>query len=389
MTRAALIIFTMAALGFSGCGAVLEEQRLSGAKLTKDQQAFDIEYSSLTLLVASELNAAPFERNVQRGGIGQAAKLVPEASVLGISPPYSTAPIPYRIGVGDELELVIFVTTRSLADQAQESVETRSAKVSADGSVLFIETGKVTLEGKTLEEAREQVANALVRNGIDPRFQLEVKGFNSQKVNLAVVASQESGGNLTVSVESGVKGTGSYAVTERPLTLRELLVTGGLEITRAGVQVVFIDRAGKRYQMPVEHVFAVGSPEYYLTGGDVVRVEQFAYLAEKAFVLGGGAAPTAFEVSPEARQTLADILFVEDGSLATKSARNKEIYLLRGVAPMRAYHLDAQDPSRLRVAAELELRPKDIVFLSSKPIYLVNELISTVNPLAVVANAGQ
>jgi len=56
---------------------------------------------------------------------------------------------------------------------------------------------------------------------------------------------------------------------------------------------------------------------------------------------------------------------------------------------MRAYHLDAQDPSRLRVAAELELRPKDIVFLSSKPIYLVNELISTVNPLAVVANAGQ
>lgn len=86
-------------------------------------------------------------------------------------------------------------------------METRSAKVSADGSVLFIETGKVTLEGKTLEEAREQVANALVRNGIDPRFQLEVKGFNSQKVNLAVVASQESGGNLTVSVESGVKGT--------------------------------------------------------------------------------------------------------------------------------------------------------------------------------------
>jgi len=168
----------------------------------------------------------------------------PRPSVLGISPPYSTAPIPYRIGVGDELELVIFVTTRSLADQAQESVETRSAKVSADGSVLFIETGKVTLEGKTLEEAREQVANALVRNGIDPRFQLEVKGFNSQKVNLAVVASQESGGNLTVSVESGVKGTGSYAVTERPLTLRELLVTGGLEITRAGVQVVFIDRAG-------------------------------------------------------------------------------------------------------------------------------------------------
>lgn len=396
MIKASVITALFGTVALTGCSLILEEQGLPGARMTPGQQGFDVNYQALTMEVAAQLNHTPFERNVERGGLGTNAQLLPETHVLGVFAPKSTRPTPYRIGVGDELQLVMFPPEPALdlamiagertPIMTQESAAIRQAWVGADGSAVFLETGRVMLRGKTLNEAREQIASALVRAGLDPRFQFEVSGYHSQKVNLIVVAGTQTTQNTTASIKGSAKGTGSYPITDRPLTLRELLATAGLELARTGVQVVSIDRKGRRYQMPVEHVFTPGSPDYYLMGGDTVRVEQFAYRTAKAFVLGGGITPSTFDISPQARQTLADILFVNGGPFATKTARNKEIYLLRGTDPMRAYHLNAQDASRLRVAAELELRPKDIVFLSAKPIYSLNELIAAVNPVYIWGN---
>lgn len=378
----------VAAIGvmLMSCGEVLEKQKLSVDEASGTQQNFNLKPQALNLEAVKQLNASPYLRKVMVGGIGQTARLVSEQSVLGMSPPNSTEPIPYKIGVGDDLELVIFVTTKGVTDTARENAISRTAKVGADGSLLFLETGRIDVIGKTLSEARELVGNALVRNGVDPRFQLEVTNFNSQKINLTLVKGEsEAGQGVSVSVDSGIKGTGSYVVTERPMTLRELLVTSGLEISRSGVQSITIDRDGRRYQMTVEHVFSEGSPDYYLTGGDTLRLEKFSYGDDKAYILGGGSTPTSIFLSAEARPTLADILFVDGGPFATKTARSKEIYLLRGIDPMSAYHLDAGDPTRIMIAAELELRPNDIVFLSSKPIYELGDFVSTLNPLAVIA----
>lgn len=391
MLKSALPIVLLSTSFLTACGPLLEEQRLSGQTLTAGQQEFDPQYQPLTLATAQALNSVSFHRHVSRSGAGAKADLVHEGDLSSIVAPPSVRPVPYRIGTGDIIQLTIFVTERGIADNARDRAVSRDARVSADGSVLLLETGKIALRGLTLEAAREKVSNALIRNGVDPRFQLEITEFNSQKVNLAVVSSPSAGGEDGVSVSVGdvARGTGTYEITERPLSIKELLVTAGLEISRSGVQVVSIDRRGRNYHMPVDHIFAPGSPEYYLTGGDTVRVEQFPYKSEKAFIVGGGAAPAAFDIAPEQRQTLADILFIEGGAFATPSARSKEIYLLRGTAPMMAYHLDAQDPSRLRVAAEMELRPKDIVFVTSKPIYSMSELFNLVNPLAVFRRAVQ
>ena len=371
------------------CGPILEEQKLNLQGTGGAQQNFDLKAEALNLETARRLNASPYLRKVKRGGIGQSAQLVSEQSVLTMSPPRSTSPIPYEIGIGDDLELVIFVTTRGVTDNARENTISRSARVGADGSLMFIETGRIDVLGKTMGEAREIVGNALVRNGVDPRFQLEVRGFNSQKVNLTLVAREQSSGDgASINLETSPRGTGSYSVTERPMTLRELLVASGLEISRSGVQVVSIDRDGRRYQMTVEHVFSETSPEYYLTGGDTIRLELLSYGDDRAYILGGGTTPTSITLSPEARPTLADILFVEGGPFATITARSREIYVLRGIEPMKAYHLDAGDPSRIMIAAELELRPSDIVFLSSKPIYELGALVASLNPATIVAGAA-
>ena len=49
-------------------------------------------------------------------------------------------------------------------------------------------------------------------------------------------------------------------------------------------------------------------------------------------------------------------------------AKRSEVYLLRGQNPSVAYHLDAQNVSRILVAAKTELRPNDIVYVADRPI---------------------
>ncbi len=369
------------------CGAILEEMKLEDQTQITPQQDLDLKFQALTFAAAYDLNMMPFERLVERAGSGQAARIVDEHDITHVHRFSSTKPLPYHIGVGDVLQLSIYVTSRAL--EPQESVGARSSRVTADGSVLFIETGKLELEGKTLAEARDLVANALIRNGVDPRFQLEVSGFNSQRVSLTYSRTAHNPELAANSTRESAPSGGTFPITETPTSLRDLLVASGIAILNDRVQIVSVTRKGKRYHFPLEHVFKPQSPNYFLTGGDLINIEEFFYHQGRAFLVSEDSESIALEVRPEKRPTLADLLFSGDEQIfSNNAARTKEIYMMRGTRPMQVFHLNAQDPSRLRVATEVELRPDDIVFVSRKPIYSVSELINIINPLAVLARSG-
>ena len=176
--------------------------------------------------------------------------------------------------------------------------------------------------------------------------------------------------------------TGSLAgskvvpITKRPLSIRELIVSSGLSINRGGLQIVTLQRSGKSYVMPIDYVFAARTPEYYLTDRDLVKVESHVYAQQVAYTLGGGSVPQAIPVKLQERPTLSNALFATGGLLSSRSSRKWEIYMLRGNGPVTAYHLDATNPARLSIAARVELRPNDIVFAATKPIYEANELFA-------------
>ena len=132
--------------------------------------------------------------------------------------------------------------------------------------------------------------------------------------------------------------------------------------------------------MPIDYVFAARTPEYYLTDRDLVKVESHVYAQQVAYTLGGGSVPQAIPVKLQERPTLSNALFAEGGLLSSRSSRKWEIYMLRGNGPVTAYHLDATNPARLSIAARVELRPNDIIFASTKPIYDANILLSLVAP---------
>ena len=382
-----LVIASLVQCLYLGCAKVLEEPRLDDSGDRDAQEAIQIKIVPLTSKDIARLNSTPFSQLVtfSKGP-------VTEASLLGVSAPPVTSPIIYKIGAGDVLELNRITTAQSTSllggqqlggqqlggqqlgggstsvTNGQQSISSSIAQVSENGTILFPETGLISIEGRTLSEARQLVSNALIRNGLSDRnLQLEIIEYVSQAVSFTVISDGSA---------SSLAGSKVVPITKRPLSIRELIVSSGLSINRGGLQIVTLQRSGKSYVMPIDYVFAARTPEYYLTDRDLVKVESHVYAQQVAYTLGGGSVPQAIPVKLEKRPTLSNALFARGGLLSSREARKWEIYMLRGNGPVTAYHLDATNPGRLLIAARVELRPNDIIFATTKPIYAANEIFA-------------
>jgi len=292
MLRKSCLLSAAFGLFASGCAVILEEPRIDVEGDREAQEAVEISIKPLSAGAVRKLNAPEFPVQVTLNDGGR-EHIESAESITAVTPLPTTAPIPYKLGIGDQVTLTRFVTQRGFTDDiAQEQIINQTSRVSSDGGILFMETGPLKARGSTLAALREDVSNALIRNGIDPRFQLEVTGFNSQTVTLITNSpAVEAGDQVTVSVAENTKGTGLYPVTEKPLSLRELLVQAGLKLSQETLQVVEIMRGNRQYSMPVNHIFAPTTPDYYLTGGDVVKFNEYTYKNFKAYALGGARRP--------------------------------------------------------------------------------------------------
>ena len=102
------------------------------------------------------------------------------------------------------------------------------------------------------------------------------------------------------------------------------------------------------------------------------------------YALSGTSNARIVPIDPSKRETLADVLFVSNGALNNSLAKRSEVYLLRGQNPSVAYHLDAQNVSRILVAAKAELRPNDIIYAADRPIISFSRTLSEILPLRIL-----
>ena len=123
--------------------------------------------------------------------------------------------------------------------------------------------------------------------------------------------------------------------------------------------------------------------DIYLQPEDHISSQVLPYKENKVFILGG-VSPKIFKINPANRETLADVLFTSGGPLSESKAKRSEVYLLRGSNPVVAYHLDAQSPTRLIVADDMELRPNDILYVAEQPIISFNRALATIVPLRIL-----
>ena len=199
-----------------------------------------------------------------------------------------------------------------------------------------------------------------------PNFQLEISGYNSKKFFL---------------VRQGLPGK-ILKLTNSKLTLKEA-VLGNPSNIKFNNEFIIVNliRDGITYQMTFKELLNGQGSKVLIQNGDTVELKSFKYKPGQVFALSGAANAQMIAIDPSIRETLADVLFNPNGALNSLAAKRSEIYLLRGRNPSVAYHLDAQNVSRILVAAKTELRPNDIIYAADRPIISFTRTLSEISPL--------
>lgn len=354
------LLIACSALVLSSCGAIYKSQTLPKADAAADQQAIAVEVVALTSSVAREANSTPFNRRVIRGSnLGGAAALVEESSFINLRLPPETPPPIYKVGVGDVLQFARLMPRVSDTGVVSDEYSLRLLPVTSEGYVSIVEVGRVDVVGQTVSEVEASISAALVRSGVDPRFEVSVQGFNSQKIFFG-----------------GAVPPQALPLTDRPISLREVMTTAGVTLDPGADKLVKIFRGGEEYRLSGRQLLTGSdASRYYLQGGDRVYVENMVYRPETVILAGEVGSQSLFQISAEARPTLSDAMFSR-GAIALFTSDSSQVYLIRrrGDGAV-AYHLDASNPARLSIAGEIELRPQDVIFVAEQPVTRYNRVM--------------
>ena len=173
-------------------------------------------------------NTQPYIRRViDASDLNQPAKLVSVEDAIGENLPPSVFRTPYTLGVGDELIITQSIDTQSISiedetDTVKRTVAGRIIKIADDGFVAILGLGRLQLEGLTQFEAEDLIYQTLVRNEINPEFELQISKFASKKIYLssfeAIAISMGNGTNF-----GGSKGI-ALPFTNTEIYLHRLLV---------------------------------------------------------------------------------------------------------------------------------------------------------------------
>lgn len=296
----------------NGCSQVLQTVDLSiNSEDSSLQEEFNVVEKTLTIREAKIQKSVPYPRVVLKNGRGEDAQPIPEKLALkskfpkkslpmeykiGIgdtitfsrliennrSPLKKTYPWPkqkvanqYKLGIGDTLALTLIKTasdsstttpissdgiggSQSVIINSQQNdttIETKG-RIGSDGSVLLLEVGRLEANGKSLNELRSEVRNILIRNGVSPRFQLEIVEFKSQK------------SYLTINSRSQV-----VLLDDQKKTMRDILSSANVGIKPGVVTRIRLQRDKKEFSISLRDLYGVDINNIDIQPSDHVFVE--------------------------------------------------------------------------------------------------------------------
>ena len=244
--------------------------------------------------------------------------------------------------------------------------------VGSKGNILLPGVGSISAMNRTINDIYEEINSIFISKGTKPNFQLELEGFSSKRIYLL---------NKNV-------GKKVVPLISSKTTLRQLLFENN-DISLAdsndiSLAIITLKRNGQTFQMTLDQILNPTTPDIWIAHDDHIEIERMSYKPGQVFALSGAGKAQMVYIDPSKRETLADILFTPQGALNNLKAELSEVYLLRGQNPSVAYHLDAQNVSRILVAAKTELRPNDIVYVADRPIISFSRTLAEINPLRIL-----
>ena len=317
ITTACLLIWMT-----SNCSQILQTVDLKvTSEDTSTQEEFRVVEKTLTIVEARKQNAAPYTRTVLQNGRGENAKSIPEKIALISNFPEKNQPHQYKIGIGDTLTFSRLVEnnrspsgiknkwpiqsgvtkyklgigdtlaltiikddssvnqvapinrtvpengsdTQNLIINSQKNdvILNSTGRIGSDGSVLLLEVGRLEANGRSLNDLRSEVRNILIRNGVSPRFQLEIVEFKSQRAYLTVSSSDQA-----------AQSSNLIILNDQKTTLVDVLTGAKIAFKSGVITRVKLQRKSKTYQMNLRDIFEESSPEIIIRDGDHIFVEE-------------------------------------------------------------------------------------------------------------------
>lgn len=276
----------------------------------------------------------------------------------------------YRIGANDSLFITVWDHPELTSPGGQQQTNSLNARVVRDDGTLFYPfIGNVEVEGLTLEELREIIANRLARFIEQPQVDVNVIGYNSQKIILSGAFLQ----------------SGPLPVNAERMTLMQAVGTAGIDPDRADLSNLTLVRDGQTYNLDYDRLTSRNSDinQIYLRAGDKLHLGLND--SRRVFVMGEVLAPQSIAYSTS-RMSLSEVLARVGGPAPTTSS-GREVYVIRGVDNLETekatvFQLNARSPSAFILADQFEMQPQDVVFVGAAGITRWNRFVSQLFPSA-------
>jgi polysaccharide biosynthesis/export protein len=294
-------------------------------------------------------------------------------------------PAPYLIGPGDLLSILVWdhpelniaaAGAQALSSSAAVGAQTPAGfVVDQQGMIQFPYVGAIRVGGLTELQARNLLAERLIKSIKRPDITLRVLGYRSKKVY----------------VDGDVKSPGNQAIDDVPMTLLEGITRAGGFLPTSDQSLITVARAGANIHVNLPLLVKLGydTSHLLLQAGDVVHVPSRD--DNKVYVLGEVNAPKSLPMV-NGRLTLAAALG-EAGGLNQISSAARQVYVIRNSTAMNpeVFNLDAASPVALALAENFELNAKDVVFVDASGLARYNRIVSLILPTAsaVATSYGQ
>lgn len=285
----------------------------------------------------------------------------------------------YLIGSGDLLSILVWdhpeLNIAATGAQALSSSGAQSPAgfvVDQNGFVQFPYVGAIKLAGLTELQARNLLAEKLVKSIKKPDITLRVLGYRSKKIY----------------IDGEVRTPGNLSIDDIPMTLLEAVTRAGGFLPTSDSSSIVITRSGSQYpvNLPMMVKRGIDPASVMLQHGDVVRVRSRD--ENKVYVLGEVNTPKALPMN-NGRLSLAEALG-EAGGMNQLSGAAKQIYVIRNAnsAEPLVFNLDASSPVALALADNFDLDPRDVVFIDASGLARFNRLISLILPTSAAATTS-
>lgn len=257
------------------------------------------------------------------------------------------------LGPGDVLNFGLF----DHPEMARTEVPIRP-----DGYVGYLEADNVLASGLTIDELREKMDQALSQFRRAPRTLITPVAFRSKKYYML-----------------GKVMTKGVYILDRPITVLEAVARAhGLEnglvdrniIDIADFQHSFLARGGKRINLNFEKLFQDGD----LSQNIAIEPDDYLYFpsaaAQEVYVVGEVRLPGPVTFTPD---TTIMAAITSRGGYTDRAYKARVVVVRGSINSPQAIAVDTHAILNAR-APDFQLRPRDIIYVNSRPFIKVEEL---------------